>query len=230
MIRRNTWILLVLLVALVGFAFYLGNRKTQQAALATPTAAGAGGAAASAPLFSASAGAPTDVSIKDSAGKAVEIARNASAAWVLKAPTDAPADQAAAEAAATQVTSLRVLSTVQLGLDVVGLDKPSYVMSFKFTDSSSHTLNVGVVTPLQDGYYTSLDNGPVRIVDKPGLDALVQLLAQPPYAATPVPPATLTPAATATVEAPAVELTGSPLPVATDTPAATTPASATPTP
>jgi hypothetical protein len=123
-----------------------------------------------------------------------------------------------------------VLSTVQLGLDVVGLDKPSYIMSFKFTDGSSHTLNVGAVTPIQDGYYTSLDGGSVRIVDKQGLDALIQLLAEPPYVATPVPPATLTPAATATGEPPTVELTGSPLPAATDTPAATTPATATPTP
>jgi hypothetical protein len=196
MIRRNTWVLLVLLVLLVGFAFYIKNRNAQQAAAITPTAASAGGLASASPLFSASLGAPTEINVKDSTGKVVDVARNASGVWVLKAPIDAQASQAAAEAAATQVTSVKVLSTVQLGFDVVGLDKPAYTMAFKFTNGSSHTLTVGALDPLQDGYYTSLDGGSVKIVDKQGMDALIQLLASPPYAATPVPPATLTPIAT----------------------------------
>jgi hypothetical protein len=209
MIRRNTWILLFLLVIVAAGAYYLNNRKAQQAASATPTAAGGAG---SGPLFSATPGAPTDITVKDTTGKMVEVARNGSGAWVLKAPTNAQADQAAAEAAATQVTALRVLSSVQLDLNIVGLDKPTYIMAFTFKDGSKHTLNVGSVTPIQDGYYTSLDEGPVKIVDKPGLDALIQLLSQPPYVATPTPPIT---------ETPAVEPSASPLPAPTDTPEAT---------
>ena len=208
MIRRNTWIVLVLLVAVIGAAYYLNNRKAQQAASATPTAAAPG----SGKLFSAALGEPTDITVKDTTGKTVEVARNASGQWVLKAPTDAPADQASAEAAATQVASLQVVSTVQLDLNVVGLDKPAYMMSFTFKDNSKHTLAVGSITPLQDGYYTSLDNGPVKVVDKAGVDALVQLLTQPPYAATPTPPITETPTIQATNTAP---------PAPTETPAAT---------
>lgn len=222
MIRRNTWILLFLLVVVVGAAFYLNSRKAQQQAAATPTAAG--GSASQAPLFSASLGEPTEINVKDSAGKVVDVTRNASGTWVLQAPTNAQADQAAAEAAATQVTSLRVLSSVQLDLNVVGLDKPAYTMSFKFKDGSSHKLDVGAATPIQDGYYTSLDGGPVRVVDKPGLDALIRLLSEPPYAATPTPPITLTPTAAAPTIAPtATPLAAtSTLPVATSTlPAAT---------
>ncbi len=223
MIRRNTWILLVLLAIVIGAAYYLNNRKSQQAS-ATPTA-GAEGSSGSLPLFSTSAGSPTDITVKDTTGKTVEIARNGSGAWVLKAPTSAQADQAAAEAAATQVTSLRVLSTVQLDLNVVGLDKPAYIMAFTFTDGSKHTLNVGSETPIQDGYYTSLDNGPIKVVDKPGIDALVQLLSQPPYVATPVPPVTLTP----TAETPTVQPTDTP--IATGSPAPTSSVAApTPTP
>ncbi len=226
MIRRNTWILLVLLIALIGFAFYLKNRKTQQAAAATPTAVSGGGLASASPLFGASLGAPTDINIKDSTGKVVDVTRNLSGTWVLKAPTDAQASQASAEAAATQVTSLKVLSSVQLGFDVVGLDKPAYTMAFKFSGGSSHTLTVGSLDPLQDGYYTSLDGGSVKIVDKPGLDALLQLLTQPPYAATPVPPATLTPVPT---EAPpTAAATETSLPATTGTAASSTPASTAP--
>jgi hypothetical protein len=214
MIRRNTWVVLVLLVIVIGAAYYFNSRKAQQAATATPT--GAAGQSDSTSLFSASAGEPTDITVKDTTGKSVEVARNASGAWVLKAPTDAPADQASAEAAATQTTSLKVLSTVQLELNVVGLDKPAYMMSFIFKDGSKHSLNVGSVTPIQNGYYTSLDNGAIKIVDKPGLDALIGLLTNPPYVATPVPPITVTP----TVETPTL-LAPSETPGATGSPAPT---------
>jgi hypothetical protein len=217
MIRRTTWIVLIVLLALVGFSFYLKNHKAQQAASVTPTSP-AGGPAA--PLFSTSEGTPTDLGIKDTTGRAVDVARNASGVWVLKAPTDAPADQASAEAAATQVTSLRVISNVQLGLDVVGLDKPTYTMSFSFSNGKKHTLTVGALTPIQDGYYASLDQGPVRIVDRQGLEALIQLLNQPPFAATATSAAPT--AGTATLEP-------TRMPTVTDTPAATAPATS-PTP
>ena len=194
MIRRNTWLLIVILVAVVAFSYYLKNRKQQEAAAATPTAA----QAVSTTLFAVDEGQPTDISVKDSTGKLVEFARNSSGKWVLKAPTDAEANQAAASAAATQVTSLQALSNVALGFNVVGLDKPSYTMSFVFSGGKTHTLKVGAETPIQDGYYASLDGGMVRIVDKQGIDALIQLLSQPPYAATPLPPIASTPATSPT--------------------------------
>lgn len=228
MIRRNTWILLVLLVALISFAFYLKNRKTQQAAAATPTAL-SGGLASASPLFGASLGAPTDINIKDSTGKVVDVTRNVSGTWVLKAPTETQASQASAEAAATQVTSLKVLSSVQLGFDVVGLDKPTYTMAFKFSGGSSHTLTVGSLDPLQDGYYASLDGGSVKIVDKQGVDALVQLLTEPPYASTPVPPATLTPIPTTVPPTAAATETALPVTTGTAAPAPTATAPVAPT-
>jgi hypothetical protein len=183
-IRRNTWILLVLFAALVGFAFYLKSNKAKVAAAATPTNA----SSASAVLFSPNEGSPTDVKLEDSTGKTVEIARNETGVWVLKAPTAVAANQGSAEAAATQVASLRVLSSVQLGFDIVGLDKPSHTMSITFSGGKTHKLAIGSVTPIQDGYYTSLDGGPVQVVDKQGLDALLPLLGEPPYAATLTPP------------------------------------------
>ncbi len=228
MIRRNTWILLVLLVALVGFAFYWTNRKAQQAAATTPTTP-AGTAHA---LFSIAEGAPAGITIADTTGNSVEISRNGSGVWVLKAPTSAAADQGAAEAAATQVTSLNVLSTIKLGLDLVGLDKPSYTISVTFTDGKTHVLKVGAATPIQDGYYTSLDGGPIQVVDKQGLDALVQLLTKPPYAATLTPSSP--PTLPAVTDTPATELTATPQGTAaaatTETPAAAPPPSSTPTP
>ena len=69
----------------------------------------------------------------------MEIARDASGKWILRAPSRADADQAAAEAAATQVGALRSLSTVRLAPAVVGLDKPAYTLTIAFPGGESPT-------------------------------------------------------------------------------------------
>lgn len=185
MIRRNTWILLVVLAALIGFSFFLTNQKAKQAANATPTTG-------TLMLFNSSEGSPSDIKISDSSGKSVEILRSSSGTWGVQAPIVTAADQGSAEAAATQISAIRILNNVQLGLDVVGLDKPSYTINITFTGSNTHKLLVGSVTPIQNGYYVQLDGSQVQIVDKQGLDAVLGLLTNPPYAAT------LTPVASAT--------------------------------
>jgi hypothetical protein len=203
MIRRNTWILIVVLAALVGFSFYLTNQKIKQAAQATPTTG-------SAMLFSSTDGSPNDIKISDNIGNSVEVVRSASGTWGVTAPIVAAADQGSAEAAATQFSAIRILSNVQLGPDVVGLDKPSYVINLTFTGGKIHKITVGSVTPIQNGYYAQLDGLQVQIVDKQGLDAILGILKNPPYAAT------LTPEASATSstlpEIPTPESTVTPLP------------------
>jgi hypothetical protein len=186
MIRRNTWIVLAVLLVLIGASFYSRDLKAREAAAATPTQ----GPAA---LFKVAEGAPTDIKIVSSVGTIVQFARDQSGKWVLKAPAEAPADQAAAEAAATQVGSLQVVSSVDLGADVIGLDKPSYTITIGYGSSRAHTLLVGSVTPIQNGYYARLDGGQSQIVDKGGLDALLGLLTRPPYLNTPTPVASETP-------------------------------------
>lgn len=200
MIRRNTWILLVVLVALIGFAIYFNKQKAQQATQATPTSGPVS-------LFSSNLGEPNDIKIEDTTGQSVEITRDSSGTWTLKAPTQDAADQGSAEAAATQVTALRVLGDVKLGPDVLGLDKPSYTVTLTFKNGETHTLTIGSATPIQTGYYVQIDGGNSQIADKQGIDALLGLLSNPPYAATATPaetatstpePATATPETTLT--------------------------------
>jgi hypothetical protein len=186
MIRRNTWIVLIFLAALIGFSFYLGQDKAKQAAAATPTSGPT-------PLFDSALGTPTDIRIEDSTGAAVEIARDQSGKWVLKAPTEADANQASAEAAATQVGALHVLASVDLGPDVIGLDKPSYTVTITYAGGGVPSPLLGSENPIQNGYYVQLDGGKNQVVDKAGLDALVGLLNKPPYLATLTPVASATP-------------------------------------
>ena len=92
----------------------------------------------------------------------MDVARNSAGTWVLKAPTAAAANQDQAEAAATQLKSLNLLGNVQIGLDVVGLDKPTYIMTITFDSAKTHKVLIGSVNPIQTGYYVQVDGGPVK--------------------------------------------------------------------
>jgi len=168
------------LLALIGFSFYLRDRQTKDLAAATPTKG-------MATLLNSGEGTPTMIKVESSAGDVVEFSRDESGTWVLNSPKEMPADQASAQAAATQLGALKVLSTVQLGADIIGLDHPQYTVTVAIGNSVRRQLLVGSATPINDGYYSQLDSGAYQVVDKIGLDAIIGLLASPPYQQTPTP-------------------------------------------
>ena len=192
MIRRSTVVYILLLVVLVGAYFYIKNRSQTKANIAltlTPEAT-------SEPLnylFTSDEGVPSSIRIQSKAGEAVELARDASGAWALTQPVAAKADQGSAEAAATQVETMRILNKVtNLDPGVAGLKTPEYVLTVKFP-KVERTINIGVVTPSENGYFVQdAAGGDIQIVSKSAVDALVTLLTSPPYLETLTPSPTVT--------------------------------------
>jgi len=190
MIRRSTVVYLVLLLALAGAYYYLNNRsKTAEIEVtALPTSE-----AARADLFTADEGNPASIRIESQDGKIVELTRGADNAWALTQPVAAQAEQGAAEAAASQITTISILDTVpELDPSVVGLDTPQYVLTVKFTSGVERKVDIGVITPTESGYYVRNTDGKVVIVSRSAIDALLGLLDNPPYLETltpsPIPP------------------------------------------
>ena len=106
----------------------------------------------------------------------------------MKQPIEAEADQGSAEAAASQVSALRIVSRPQVAPDDVGLIQPAYVLTVKLTGGMVKTVRIGDLTPTSSGYYTSVDDSnEVLIVSKTGLDALLTMVTSPPIASTPTP-------------------------------------------
>jgi hypothetical protein len=190
MIRTSTVVYIVLLLALVGAYFYLKNRD--QNAETEPTAEPSA-EVTQAYLFPAEDGTPTSIRIESKTRGTVEVARDADNAWALTEPVEAKADQAAAEAAASQVTAMRILDTVpDVDPKIVGLEVPEYVLTIKFTSGGERTVDVGVITPTESGYYVRDGEGEVVIVSRDAIEPLIGLLDNPPYQETPTPhPATL---------------------------------------
>jgi hypothetical protein len=190
MIRRSTVVYIVLLLALAGAYYYLNNRnKTADIALTVEPSS----QVAQAYLFTAADGTPSSILIESKAGQAVEIARGADNAWTLKQPIEAKADQGAAEAAASQITTMSILDTVpEIDPKIVGLETPEYVLTVKFTNGVERTVDIGVITPTESGYYVRDTAGKVLIVSRSAIDSLLGLLNNPPYLETltpsPIPP------------------------------------------
>jgi len=200
-----TWVALLVFAALIAATIYLSQKPPTPEAEPTD-------ASTVSYVFTEEDGLPTSIEIQPSDGQAVSVARNAENVWALELPEVAEADQGSAEAAATSVTTLRILNEVEGDPEIFGLDNPVYVITIKFTGGSEHALEVGDTTPTNNGYYVRLDKQRMLVVSLDGVDALLTLAKFPPYLNTPTPtalPPTEAPAATPT-SAPKLTVTPTP--------------------
>jgi hypothetical protein len=175
----------LLLIALIGFTFYL-KREKEKAGTADVTPVSEPVA-----VFNTETGVVSSIEIKPADGESVKVARDAKNVWALEMPIKTEADQGLAEAAATQISALQVISPIAAGADpnIFGLKNPAYIISIEFKGGKKHTLEVGDATPTNSGYYARLDKDKMMITDLSGIDSLLQLAAFPPYLNTPAPTA-----------------------------------------
>jgi hypothetical protein len=215
MIRRSTVVYIVILLALAGTYYYLNYRGKPADIEVTPEPSSE---VAQTYLFTAEDGTPSSIRIQSKAGQTVEVARGADNAWSVIQPIEAKADQGAAEAAASQITTMSILDTVpEIDPKIVGLETPEYVLTVKFSNGGERIVDIGVITPTESGYYVRDAEGKVIIVSRSAIDSLLGLLDNPPYLET-LTPSPIPPTATLT-----------PLP-ASETPASGTPSDVTATP
>ncbi|MBI2331426.1 MAG: DUF4340 domain-containing protein [Chloroflexi bacterium] len=204
--RTGTWVALIAFIAIIAAAIYM-NRQAEEKAAATETPA-----AEEAFIFPEDT-VVTSIEVKPEQGDTVKIERNEEKVWVLSLPEDAEADQGAAEAAASQVGALSIVTTIEGNKDpsIFGLDVPVYTITITFEDGKTSILEVGDSTPTDSGYYVRVDGDKVYVVSPSGIDALASLTFAPPYlnTPTPVPTATSTPLPTE-MPAPATEATPTP--------------------
>lgn len=186
--RRSTLVFLLLLLVMAGAYYYLNNRQQPADITVTPQPE-----FPTSFLFTAEDGLPTSIRIEAKTGEKVEVARDAEEAWTLILPVQAKAYQAAAEAAASQITTMRILDTVpDVDPEIVGLTDPDYVLTIRFTSDVERKAEIGVITPTESGYYVRNHEGEIVIVSKSSVDSLLGLLTNPPYLETPTPSADTT--------------------------------------
>ena len=181
--RRSAGIYIFLLAILVGAYYFINNRPPKvddEISLSTPIPVEY--------LFSIEDGLPTRILIESKAGDTVEITRNEENAWVVTLPIETAADQGMVEAAASQITTTRILDHIpNLEKALVGLDDPEFILTIRFSGDVERIIDIGVLTPTGSGYYANRGDDEIVIISNTGLDALIGFLSNPPYLATETP-------------------------------------------
>jgi len=186
MVRRPTWILLVVFAILVGFAWFFQRyqaNKADNAATTTPTTSPAN-------LYDLTNIQVDEINITDNAGDKIDLYRDSgSSNWAI---TDVPVDQADSfkiESISTQLLSLKIKETLTQTppLDSIGLVTPAYTITMATSDGMQIITYVGTQTAIGSGYYVRVDSGQVVIVDKVVMDDVLNLLKNPPLLPTATP-------------------------------------------
>jgi hypothetical protein len=195
MVKRPTWILLIILALVVGAYFFIKSNPPKPTT-PTPTLS------PDAYLVTQSDGVLQSLRISDNKGNLFQMQRDLTKTWVITAPASGVADQGLAGAAETQVGALSIITALGAppAPSDVGLDRPAYTIELGFMSGASHKLEVGNLTPTSSGYYVHFDDGKTYVVSQSGIDALLNLLKSPPFPATETPSPTIEPLSTPTPE------------------------------
>ncbi len=185
--KRSTWIVLLIFLALVGTMIYLDQKEiVPQAMTGTPTLPPER-------LLTEADGALTGIELSDREGLSVRLVKDGDQ-WRLEKPIETEANQGLAEEAAAQLAVLRILSKPGVAPVDAGLVSPSYRLVVTTAGGAKKELLIGDVTPSNSGYYAQeAGSQAVIVLDKYGIDALRNLLTAPPYLNTPTPSPTPAP-------------------------------------
>jgi hypothetical protein len=189
MVRRTTWILLLVFGLLVLFAWlfqrYQSN-KTQANATASPIATVV-------KLYDLTDSQVVEISIVNNSGDTIGFTRDpGSSNWVIKDLPPEQADSFQIESVNSQLLSLQALDTLTQSppLDSIGLANPAYTITMVTADGKQIITYVGALSAIGTGYYIRVDTGPVVIVDKVIMDDILKLIKEPPMLPTATPEVT----------------------------------------
>jgi hypothetical protein len=200
--RRSTVVLVFLFAALGLLYWYMqkpGNVIKQALATSTTTSP------QSLPdLIRPDQGPVSQISVQRADGKIVTL-KKAGGIWLVATDHEAPANQDTSETIALNALSWRTIAKLEKTLDLasIGLSSPAYTVSLVLLDGSPYTFKVGNATVTGSGYYVQANDGSIVVVDKYAIDALANMIVEPPFLVTTTPlpnPATETPIPPATPE------------------------------
>ncbi len=181
MIRRSTFILLLIFIVLMGAVFLFQRTEEQKEAQITPTEEN--------PLIFNFEDEIKGITVEHVGSGAVDLSKDEDGAWTVKAYEDEEVDVAAVESAISQLLSLRAVSSLgsEITLEEAGLEPAVYRVMIRLADGSISQMLVGRETPTSSGYYVKIDEREIYVVSTFSLDPFLSLVDAPPLLRTPTP-------------------------------------------
>ena len=182
MIRRTTWIVLVVFVAVLGAAIYV--QRTHEGKLInepTPTMMPA--------LFNIQESSIKSLQISSSAGESLVMEHSTDGAWTITKPLVEATDTAQAQASISELLGLQSMTVLDPAppSEATGLATAAYTITVSLMDGKNVVAKVGKVTPTESGYYLQVDGGPVVVANKYSIEKITNMIANPPVLVTPTP-------------------------------------------
>jgi hypothetical protein len=206
MIRRPTLVILAIFIVLLGVAYYLQRNPLPSTSNATSTPQ-----PALLPNVEESKIAKIEFTDKD--GHTVTLGRDEKGVWALTQPQE-PTDVSKAEALISQLVDLKILNTLASAPpgQATGLETPADTITVNMNGGDQYLIKLGSPIPTGSGYYLTVNDGPVLVVSKYGVESVVGIISNPPVQAT------ATPEVAPTLEATGPAATSVGTPQATPTP------------
>ena len=187
MIRKSTWIVVVIFILLLSVLFLQQNETfglTLQKSTATATIIPK--------LFAGLTSSNlTQMDIQLAVELTYALERNGAREWQIVQANQMPilADQGIVEQAVSSIASLTPISVLEAGSDLekLALVNPIFVARLENTNGRQDTLKIGRQTPTLSGYYVQINDGIPVVVNSYAAEDLLNLLAQPPLQAVPPP-------------------------------------------
>jgi hypothetical protein len=176
MIKRSTWILLVIFLAVLGGAWYFQKYQTDKQANVTPTATYK-------LLFgNLDETQITGIQVSSAEGKKTILSVDEAGTWMVSGHPATETDLSAVEDILGKITSMTILSELDPAPDggVMGLTTPAYSILISLQDGSQKTVYLGSLTPTQSGYFGYDENGKAVVVGQYAVNSLIDLLDNPP--------------------------------------------------
>lgn len=172
MVRKQTWILLIIFALLLGVTFYLQKNPLPKNEALTPSTTSSRRL-----LQGWESSDITWMELKESQGNTIQIMQNDLGNWVLGNETKDQVDIGKAEQLRTEIAEMRAIATLpeNYHLDAVGLNAPSRTLTIRDAQGKQITINIGSSDPTDSGYYVQLASQAPVVIDKWALDGILDL-------------------------------------------------------
>ncbi len=172
MIRKSTWIILIVLVVLLGATWYLewspaGKERARGTPTATPYPT----------LFEWNNVDVAAVTLNTLSGESIGFRRNLDQSWGFVGITNLSINQGTAEQIVISLQSIKVQENLgaEFNLGIVGLENPNYIFTITFNDNRVTEIRIGNATTTGTGYYIQVNDEPPVVVSKGSIDSITSI-------------------------------------------------------
>lgn len=173
MIRRGTWILLLIFALLVGLAFYLQKNPLPSEAERTPSP--------TAPvqvLSGVNSSNITGIALVSGSEEPAKISINAQGEWVVGETGGQMAETGKVEQLRAEIASLQVMTSLpdRFELEPAGLVDTAKALKIQTDQGKQIEILIGNETATGSGYYIQVNSDNPVVIEKAAIDTILELI------------------------------------------------------